>query len=106
MEPRLDLSAVSPGTIKPLLDIEAYLAKSGLEPSLLNLVKMPRVAETHAPDDVYREARAQFSAQELADLTLAIVAINGWNRIAIGFRSVPGTYQSRKRARAGVVAEH
>src|SRR5579862_3876079 len=39
MEPRLDLSAVSPGTIKPLLDIEAYLAKSGLEPSLLNLVK-------------------------------------------------------------------
>ncbi|HET7200167.1 MAG TPA: carboxymuconolactone decarboxylase family protein [Burkholderiales bacterium] len=58
------------------------------------------VAQTHAPDDVYGEARGQFSEQELADLTLAIVAINGWNRIAIGFRSEPGTYQPAQRARA------
>ena len=55
------------------------------------------VAQTHAPDEVYEEARAQFSEKELADLTLAIVAINGWNRIAIGFRSPPGTYQPAKR---------
>lgn len=50
------------------------------------------IAETHAPDDVYQEVHAQFSDQELAGLTLAIVAINAWNRIAIGFRTEPGTY--------------
>ncbi len=54
------------------------------------------VAETHVPDDVYEQARKQFSEQELANLTLAIVAINGWNRLAISFRTVPGTYQPRK----------
>ncbi len=54
------------------------------------------VAETHVPDDVYEQAREQFSEQELANLTLAIIAINGWNRLAISFRTVPGTYQPRK----------
>ena len=41
----------------------------------------------------YEAVRSEFSEQELADLTLAIVTINAWNRIAIGFRAVPGTYQ-------------
>ena len=60
------------------------------------------VAQTHAPDDVYEEARRQFSEKELADLTLAIVTINGWNRIAIGLRSEAGTYQPpAKRTAAG-----
>jgi AhpD family alkylhydroperoxidase len=54
------------------------------------------VSETHVPDDVYEQARKQFSEQELANLTLAIIAINGWNRLAISFRTVPGTYQPRK----------
>ena len=54
------------------------------------------VSETHVPDDVYEQAREQFSEQELANLTLAIIAINGWNRLAISFRTVPGTYQPRK----------
>jgi AhpD family alkylhydroperoxidase len=53
------------------------------------------VSETHVPDDVYEQARAQFSEEELANLTLAIIAINGWNRFAISFRTVPGTYQPR-----------
>ena len=57
------------------------------------------IAHTHAPDDVYRDVRAQFSERELVDLTIAIVAINGWNRIAIGFRAEPGTYQPAKRTR-------
>src|SRR5579884_3208539 len=52
------------------------------------------VAATHVPDEVYEQARAQFSEKELVDLTTAIVAINGWNRLAISFRSVPGEYQS------------
>src|SRR4026207_23774 len=39
------------------------------------------------PDEVYEQARAQFSEQELAVLTLAVVAINGWNRFNIAFRT-------------------
>lgn len=58
------------------------------------------IADTHAPDAEYESARAQFSEQEMADLTLAIVAINGWNRFAIGFRAVPGSYQPAKRGGA------
>jgi AhpD family alkylhydroperoxidase len=54
---------------------------------------LTRIAETHAPDSVYEEARAQFSEHELLDLTLAIVAINAWNRVAIGFRIEIGSYQ-------------
>ena len=46
------------------------------------------VAETHAPDDVYDEARRHFSEAELVKLSVAIGLINTWNRIAIGFRTV------------------
>ena len=153
MTRRLDAARVSPAALKTMLDMEAYLAESGLDRSLIHLIKMrasqingcaycldmhskdaraegeteqrlyaldawretpfysPReravlawtealtlISQTHAPDDVYREAREHFSEQELVDLTLAIVAINGWNRIAIGFRAEPGTYQPAKRA--------
>jgi AhpD family alkylhydroperoxidase len=51
------------------------------------------ISESHAPDDVYEEARQRFSEEELVNLTLAIATINGWNRLAIGFRQVPGEYQ-------------
>jgi AhpD family alkylhydroperoxidase len=47
------------------------------------------VAETHAPDDAYDEARRHFSEKELVDLTLAVVTINAWNRLAVGFRRMP-----------------
>ena len=47
----------------------------------------------HVPDDVFFSVRQYFSEAELVNLTLAIVAINGWNRLAIAFRSVPGSYQ-------------
>lgn len=47
------------------------------------------VADGHVPDAVYEEARRQFSDRELVDLTMVIVTINGWNRLAISFRSVP-----------------
>jgi AhpD family alkylhydroperoxidase len=50
------------------------------------------VSETHAPDDVYERVREQFSEDELVHLTLAIVAINGWNRLNIAARTVPGDY--------------
>ena len=52
-----------------------------------------RISEGHAPDAVYEEVRKHFTEEELVNLTLAVVAINGWNRLAIGFRAVPGEYQ-------------
>jgi len=161
MQPRLDFAKTSPAALKTMLDIEAYLAKCGLEHSLLHLIKMrasqingcaycldmhskdaraggeteqrlyaldawretpfytareraalawtealTRIAETHVPDDVYREVRAQFSEQELADLTLAVVVINSWNRIAIGFRAEVGNYQPAQHARLAKAGEH
>jgi AhpD family alkylhydroperoxidase len=51
------------------------------------------VADTHIPDEVYEEARKQFTATELANLTLAVGAINTWNRLSIAFRVTPGTYK-------------
>ena len=56
------------------------------------------VAESHVPDEVYEEARKQFSEEELANLTMALVAINGANRLNVAFRTVPGSYQVRRRA--------
>ena len=50
----------------------------------------------HAPDSVYQEVAKQFTEKELADLTLAIGAINVWNRLNIAVRTVPGTYQPAK----------
>ena len=47
------------------------------------------VSQTHVPDDVFREAREHFDESELVNLTLAVVAINGWNRFSIGFRVPP-----------------
>jgi AhpD family alkylhydroperoxidase len=55
-----------------------------------------RVAETHVPDEVYEEVRPHFNEKEVADLTLAVVAINGWNRLAIASRAEPGKYQPAK----------
>ncbi len=51
------------------------------------------VSTTGVPDDVYQLTRSQFSEKELVDLTMAIIAINGWNRLAVSFRAVAGTYQ-------------
>lgn len=51
------------------------------------------ISEGHAPDHVFDEVRQRFTEEELVNLTLAIVTINGWNRLAIGFRAVPGEYQ-------------
>ena len=156
MEQRIDQSEVPQGAIKAMLGLSGYLAKSGLEPTLLNLIDMrvsqingcaycldmhskdlraageteqrlylldawrespfysereraalawaeavTLVTEGHVPDEVYEQARGQFSAEELANLTLAVVAINGWNRLNIAFRTTPGTYQaSAARAKA------
>lgn len=54
------------------------------------------ITEGHASDDVYTEARRELSEQELVNLSIAIITINGWNRLAIGFRKIPGEYQPHK----------
>lgn len=58
------------------------------------------ISEEHVPDDVYEQVSQHFTAEELVNLTLAVVAINGWNRLAIAFRSVPGEYQPLHSAAA------
>ncbi len=50
------------------------------------------VADTHVPDEVFERVREQFSEEELAQLSLAVVAINGWNRLNVAARTVPGDY--------------
>ena len=148
MQARVDVQKVAPEAYRAMAGVESYVRKSGLEVSLLGLVKMRSsqingcaycldmhskdarargeseqrlytlsawretpfftnreraalawteavtlIGESHAPDDVYEEVRKRFTEQELVNLTMAIVAINGWNRLVIGFRIVPGTYQ-------------
>lgn len=143
MKPRLEPFKAAPAVMKAMLDFEEKVAGSGLEHSLVELVKTrasqingcaycihmhtrdarahgeseerlylldawresplysPReraalgwtealtlVAQTHAPDDAYAELKEHFSEEEQVKLTLLIGAINSWNRIAIGFRSV------------------
>ncbi len=51
------------------------------------------VADGHVPDQVYEAVRPHFSEKELADLTLAVAAINAWNRLAISSRTEAGNYQ-------------
>jgi alkylhydroperoxidase family enzyme len=58
-----------------------------------SLVSGSTATEIWITDDVYQLTRSQFSEKELVDLAMAIIAINGWNRLAVSFRAVAGTYQ-------------
>ena len=140
------------GAYRAMYGLEVYLRESGLEPALLELIKMrtsqingcaycldmhskgaraageteqrlyvlqawreapfysdreraalawceavTRLDPIHGvPDEVYEQARAQFSEKELGDLNMAVILINAWNRIAIPFQSMPGSYQPPK----------
>jgi AhpD family alkylhydroperoxidase len=156
VEARLRYSNVSPGIYKAMLGLENHANESGLERTLLDLIRLRAsqingcafcldmhwkdlraageseqrlysldawretpfytdreqaalawteavtlIAEDRVPDEVYEEVRQHFSEKELADLTLAIVAINGWNRLNIAFRTPPGNYQPRPAEHAG-----
>ena len=57
-----------------------------------------RLDDRQVSDPVFELARRFFSEKELADLTLCIVAINGWNRLNIAFRQPAGTYEPKHRA--------
>lgn len=148
MSPRLDYKAVSPAAFKAMLDMETCVRGSGLEHSLLELVKMRvsqingcaycldmhskdaraageteqrlhllaawREAPLYTPreraalawaeavtlvatnvllDALYAQVHAEFNEKAMVDLTLAIITINGWNRLAVGFRAEVGSYQ-------------
>src|SRR5262245_48032993 len=148
MKSRIDVTRVSPKAVQAMFGLQAYVNNSGLERSLLELVKMrasqingcaycldmhskdaraageseqrlylldawhevglysereraalewtealTRIGEGHVPDAVYASAREHFSEEELVNLALAVVAINGWNRLSIAFRAEPGKYR-------------
>ncbi len=59
-----------------------------------------KLADAPVPEALYRETREQFSEKEIVDLTLAIIAINGWNRLAGVFRTEAGHYQPRAHAKS------
>jgi AhpD family alkylhydroperoxidase len=143
MKPRLNPFTVAPELMQAMIDFENRVRDSGLEHSLIHLVKtrasqingcaycihmhtrdartsgeteerlylldawresplysdreraalgwteaLTLVSQTHAPDGDYEALKAQFTDEEQVKLTLLIAAINAWNRIAIGFRSV------------------
>jgi AhpD family alkylhydroperoxidase len=144
MKPRMNYYQAAPETVNALMALENQVTSSGLEQSLIELVKtrasqingcafcinmhtqdarkhgeteqrlyllnawreapvytereraalawtdaLTLISETHAPDDVYQEVRAQFSEAETVNLTMLIATINAWNRLAISFRSMP-----------------
>ncbi len=148
---RIEYDKVAPDGVKAMWGLESYVRRCGLEPAVLELVKLrasqingcaycidmhtkdarahgeteqrlyaltawretpffndreraalawteavTEVADTHVPDDVYESVSRHFNDKELVDLTLAVAAINSWNRLAISFRKVPGTYQPAK----------
>lgn len=62
-----------------------------------------RVSWERVPDEVYRSARRHFSEKELVDLTMAVIAINSWNRLSITFSRKAGTYTpGARKPRAGM----
>ncbi|HTU36057.1 MAG TPA: carboxymuconolactone decarboxylase family protein [Candidatus Acidoferrum sp.] len=151
MEERFSILTAAPGVYHAMLGLETYLKGSGLDDSLLDLMKLrasqingcaycidmhwkdlvaagekeqrrygldawrespyysereraalawteavTNVRDGHVPDEVYEQAKKQFSDKELSDLTLAVAAINAWNRLAIASRASAGTYQPQK----------
>jgi AhpD family alkylhydroperoxidase len=56
------------------------------------------ISTSHVSDDLYQRVTQQFDPEELSNLTLAISAINSWNRLCIPFRVEPGAYQSHLKA--------
>lgn len=147
MKERLDYAKVAPNALKAMLELEKYMATSGLERTLYELVKtrtsqingcaycidmhtkdarkageteqrlyalnawretpfftkreraalewtecLTLISENDIPDTLYDSVRTHFDEKEIVALSMAIVAINGWNRLAIGFRMVPGSY--------------
>ena len=63
--------------------------------ALLWTETLTNISQHGVPDEVFAAARKEFSEEELVELTMAVIAINGWNRLAIGFATEPGSYVRR-----------
>jgi AhpD family alkylhydroperoxidase len=61
--------------------------------------------EGHVPDDAFAEVRQHFTEKEIVNLSLAIVAINSWNRLMVAFRAVPGHYRPAPRTNRTVAPD-
>lgn len=59
------------------------------------------ISKGHVPDDVYNDVKKHFTEKELVDLTIVIIAINGWNRLAVSFRAQAGAYQPPPKQASG-----
>lgn len=92
----MNSAQASPEAYRAMAGLERFIRESGIEHSLLHLVKT-RASQmngcAYCIDLHSKDARAEFSEAELMNLTMAVVAINRWSRIAIAFRAVPGTCQ-------------
>ena len=104
MQPRLDYAKFAPKVIEAMYAVERYVRTSGLEPPLLELVKLRAsqingcayCVDMHTKDaraNGETEQRLYAVAVQLIDLTTALIAIKGWNRLAGSFRALAGTYQ-------------
>lgn len=54
-----------------------------------------KISEHQVTDELFEKMKNHFSEKEIVDLTLAVIAINGWNRLAISFHSVAGSYEAK-----------
>jgi len=64
------------------------------------------ISQHDISDELYERVRRHFSEEELVNLTMVVVTINGWNRLAIPFRTEPGTYQPGAATAAATAAAH
>ena len=62
------------------------------------------ISEDYVPDAVCEQPKQHFTDEELVNLTMVTVAINGWNRLEITFRRVPGQYQPAKHQTEALVS--
>ncbi|WP_454696325.1 carboxymuconolactone decarboxylase family protein [Achromobacter aegrifaciens] len=53
---------------------------------------LTRIPDAGVPDEIYERVRETLSEKELSDLTFLVMSINAWNRVNVGFRLVPGSY--------------
>jgi AhpD family alkylhydroperoxidase len=63
-----------------------------------------RVGDTHVPDEIYERVGREFDEADLVKLTMAVIVINSWNRLAVAFRAPVGTYQPQPVAHPAVTA--
>ena len=58
------------------------------------------LSENGVSDELYAEVQQHFSEDEIVKLTMAVIAINSWNRLNVSLRAVPGHYKSQRKLAA------